>query len=371
MERRSKSRDDSVYTDWQTWTQSGSNPATVANTGTIRTVIDDSYMVGFAIPGYHKLKREGKLLPSTPWTQATRLGSAEGSVSIAAKTSVNNWTGPGWHMWGDNFLPSFEGVLDGVQADVDLDYFVQAAAARIYSSGWDALTFASELHKVVAMFRKMRKRLLKTIATGRFDKLWLEGRYGWRTLLYDVKDLQKVLSTLDSSRSRFTERVGTSFVKVDEATNPISLTAALIGESATITKTWNVSVRGTVTADIVPPKFQFDGIRTAWELTTFSFVIDWFVNVGQFIESMSFLALATNYTAASGLQIDYTESGYVNPGTVDTVTYYSASASGNYSGTVSGVHRNPALVSRVPQLKVNLDTAKLLDLVALATGRLL
>jgi hypothetical protein len=242
---------------------------------------------------------------------------------------------------------------------------VQAAAGNLYSKGWDALTFTAELSKTVQMFTNLRKSLIRLLRHGDVAKTWLEYRYGWRTLYFDMVDVSKALADLEAKRTRFKERAGYSYrtVSVTNSSYSDSVNSWLCSR----TLYTNISVRGSIVADINPPRFQFNPITTTWELITFSFIIDWFIGVGQWLNALSFLTLQTGYEAAGGVKIQQE--------LLKTTYYYSFNPSfgtgfleASSEFTSEYVVRVPTSVSLIPQVTVKLDVPKILDLWALVRG---
>lgn len=127
-----------------------------------------------------------------------------------------------------------------------------------------------------------------------------------------------------------------------------------------------ISLRGSVTADINPPRFQLNPVITGWELIRFSFIIDWFVQVGTWLEAMSFLVFSTNYTASYGYKV----TREVNCTMTDVV--FNATSSGSHEGyalsTGELTWRIPSTVSHLPTIRVNVNTPKMIDLWALLSG---
>lgn len=177
---------------------------------------------------------------------------------------------------------------------------------------------------------------------------------------------KNAIQSLDRKRLRFSERQGKSF---SEANVTDSTTDYYVWRVKTsVTTTTRVSVRGTVTADVRPPAFMFNPVVTAWELVTYSFVIDWVINIGQMLESWSFLVIAEDYSASGGIFIDHK---------VETITSDVASniptsvgtAFGGVSSWSSGEYlytrRTPTSVSTLPHFALNLDALKVGDLLAL------
>lgn len=384
MKSRFKTRGGVVneMVDWLRKTPTG--PWTLNATYQFATSINKMTTQGWDVPDYHKKKRQGELIPMTPFEQIEQIGTNGGYY---AWTDSGGYQGKYAEQGKTSFLSTWIATPGDCEENINVDYadLLQAAAARIYSSGWDALTFAAELRKTVGMFRSSYRTFYNLARDARFRrnfvndfffnkrkpedaKKWLEYRYGWRTLVYDIKDLTKALNNIDSRRERYSERVGYTLTGSSNVTSEVNLTSARSGESITTEKSWQVSVRGSVVADIKAPTFALNPVTTAWELTPYSFVVDWFVDVGQFLESMSFLALATNYTAASGLHMSLRKKQYVNEGSLAT-GFTACTLESESDCTVDWTVRSPMSLSKIPQVKVNLDVSKLIDLVALAKVR--
>lgn len=321
----------------------------------------DGFVEGFDLPNYHRRKREGELLPMTPYTKYERDTAYRGSYTITASSgSVWTWS-PHWHVSGAQVT---EEEVDNELSGLDAQYYVQAAAAKLYSSGWDGLTFAAELNRTISMFRGIVKRAAYVIARGKADNAWLEGRYGWRVLMYDIQDFIKLVNAVDDGRKRYSERAGYT-IRNTSVTNNVEdpATASIDSWNRKVTTQWVIGTRGSIVADIEPPKIQVNPITTAWELLTLSFVVDWLVNIGQWLASLSFLTFSHEYTAAQGFKVEC----YRSLELVDVVD------AANYSNTVTCYGdciarkfvRVPTTVPTIPLTRLRLDAFKVLDLVAL------
>jgi hypothetical protein len=220
----------------------------------------------------------------------------------------------------------------------------------------------AELRQTVSMFRNFAKNLYKNASSGKLENIWLEGRYGWRTLLYDIEDINKMLQNVDTQRKRFKESVGTSIREQEIVTVGVSLGGAGSCEM-TQTDEYYIGLRGTVVADITPPDFAFNPITTAWELKTLSFVTDWLINVGQYLEAMSFLTFSSAYYAAGGHEVIIYR--MVEVASVTPATGWSLSVTGQAESVRSLTVRSPTQVSTNPLLQLRLDAYKVTDLVAL------
>jgi hypothetical protein len=264
--------------------------------------------------------------------------------------------------------------------DPDWAYYVQKSAAAIVSSNWDALTFIAEIKHLHRMFNKTAGRLHRLMLDAASRRreiirsvddlhgLWLEGRYGWRTLSYDIRDLHEVLTSVNDRRSRFRRNSGfTTTTNVSKETDyPEPPYRDLV---ASEDMNLSCSVRGSVIADISVPSIQFNPVVTAWEVTKLSFVVDWLVNVGQAINAATFLLFARSYVAAGGYRTDISlNQTYGTVATYGTCVVHSEDYQASYKAHYE--ERIPTSVSAIPRLKLRLDVPKVLDLGALVAQAL-
>lgn len=346
--------------------QSGSS--SITETTTALYSANSRWMEGETLKDFHKRRRSGAILPMTNWKQyewySTGTPNIRQFCSSAGK--FGRWENR-FHHCGTWTYPSFD-VLEDALPSLDLQYFVQQAAARISSGGWDALTFVAEIGQLRRMLKGVFTKLLalsQGSSPGKLADLWLEGRYGWRTLLYDIQDLNEAIKQLNSEkRTRYSEKVGLSTTS--------SFTESFIEGTPKRLRTNHVeiriSARGAVVADIDIPALQIDPIRTAWELTTLSFVLDWLLNVGQALDAVSFLLHAKSYTAAGGFRAEFSVESNVSVYDAMTYTQYTESGTASASGFIE--RRVPMTVSSLPRLKLRLDEWKIIDLASLVYQRL-
>lgn len=322
---------------------------------------------GWDIPNFYARRNAGELLPFTPFYQTSRSGQRSGTRTVTSSLGLDTY--PNGYVTTDNGWLVDEVWLADQVANAGLPHhgvYTQRAASQIYSAGWDALTFAAEIHRLRQMFRNLLRKILSITDTQAALNAWLEYRYGWRTLYYDIQDITQLVNSVNEKRRRYSQRAGDSFNWAVHNTSDLS--TSTYSHIITTQTVINVSLRGSVVADIVPPKIQLNPIITAWELTRLSFVMDWLVNVGQALEALSFLAYKQNYVASGGTLISATRT------TSDEFTYTSGPNSGGHSVTGSHVveltKRSPSSVSFQPYFNVNLDAFKVLDLVALVFQRI-
>jgi hypothetical protein len=281
------------------------------------------------------------------------------------------------------WIITWEEIQAMAPSDEDLNVFVQGAASKIYSRGFDALTSLAELKELKGQFKSVAnllnrsnyRKVFELVSSGKapfswrtVNSKWLEARYGWRPLFYEIQQLIDVVANFDESRTRYSERtVSTySYTTIDEQPYSWSTWNGL----NTITTDVTISMRGSVTADIDVPKFQFNPIQTGWEIIPFSFVIDWFVGVGNALSAMSFLAAQSNYAASRGFKISAkrwfsSEVTEMKQGNTGDGLEQEAYCEATYD------RRLPCSIPFVPQISVRLNVAKIVDLVALIAQRVI
>jgi hypothetical protein len=247
--------------------------------------------------------------------------------------------------------------------------YVTEAAAKIYSTGYDALTAIAELTEIRAMFMSATKKLWHLDFPKNWKTLrsaWLEGRYGWRTFFYDLRSLDEAIRNFDETRTRHSERSGKQHTTSVLSSSTIDHTTwgyDLVQETTSV-----ISMRGSVVADITVPKFQFNPLQTGWELIPFSFVVDWFVNVGSALAAINFIAFSSNYSASKGYKITIcrettTANVWHNGGTSFDFLDFSFGMNARSEGMIE--KRVPCGVPILPSFSVKLNAWKVVDLLAL------
>lgn len=269
-------------------------------------------------PHYTQQLKEGSLIPLMHYDFYKRF------ISYAAQYSAR-WYNPSTkkyvrYSWSPHAPFGVDGSISRIEImqainrnGIGYQDLVNASAADIYTKGFDGLTFLAEMKQTIVMFLNIGKTLRTLYNRGKgsnpfrkedweqFPNRWLEYRYGWRLLYNDIMSLIKLIKATDTAGERYkkTSYATYNFQEQKEIPWNWSSSTGVILQ----TDTYEVRVSGTVIADIKPPKVLFNPIITAWEATKFSFILDWVIQIGQWLAAMHFLVFSRQYYAAGGFHV--------------------------------------------------------------------
>lgn len=198
-------------------------------------------------------------------------------------------------------LPHYGGT-SSVDYDT-LEEAVNTVKSRVIGDSyqqWDALTSAAEFSKSLKTVTRLIKavsRPLQTINTIiRANKLetsrqvkevssvWLEYRYGIRPIIFELQDMLKLIAL---SGFAFKTSRSTKMLDFNNEIIPPDVHCTYDEFIDTIRVGAVGKARYGSAATRVFNQTSFNVAKTAWELVPYSFVVDWFVNVGDWIESRS------------------------------------------------------------------------------------
>lgn len=277
-------------------------------------------------------------LPVNNYGDRTRYGQQSASWVHRVNSSGSEWSTPTWSTGNSDAirdfalneyleldaLPSVWSVSSANNeahikclksvSDAKINIGVALAEARKTSD-----LILSAARRVDRAFRAFRRGNLREVARvldivpGRVHKTWLEYKYGWMPVLMDVKGAAEFFAQQHCSRPiRFVSTGKASYRKqrtenktytlwVNNSVNPYTETCIL--EYSVKIKAWceisNPHLSALQQLGLTNPAL------VAWELIPFSFVFDWFISVGSWLEAL---------TACHGVEVKKAMKSYVATG---------------------------------------------------------
>jgi len=322
-------------------------------------------------PAYYRQKRNGALLPMQQYRRvslsAEYVSGSYRSVHSSQPGTYGEYTGKP-DLSPSNWALTEAEILDVADSE-EIQYAVQKAAAKYYTDGFDALTFLAEFKQVIRMFQNLAPTLVGLVRrtpANQFGKkladLDLQVRYGWRTLFYDLVEIKQLLDDLDKGRRDMFRAHSMSQGSVPSSTSVSTLNWVTGTWTFETTTDYTISYSGRVYGRSVPPKVTINPLLTAWEVVRLSFVVDWFVNVGQWLAAIQFISFHPEYVSGGGF---YCFASRSTTGTVSPANGYIPTGSASFVSTAEIKARDPVGVVKLPIPKLRLDSWKILDLLAL------
>jgi hypothetical protein len=172
--------------------------------------------------------------------------------------------------------------------------------------GWRLVRLATCQQQLFAALKAGKLRNFKRMAKGspsyrkkvaskslkRLANEWLQYRYGLRQLVFDIQSAANAAKALKNTRVRYTARGQADTYLSETGGETSSPTFWGVNNYAKSIYRHNATVEAGVLVDPTVygiPAIDAYGLAhplsTAWELTKFSFVIDWFLNVGEVLRS--------------------------------------------------------------------------------------
>lgn len=129
------------------------------------------------------------------------------------------------------------------------------------------------------------KRVVRphSLASNDVSKMWLEIQYGWRPLISDVHESFKAYSAL-TDKNRRTRFMATHSKKTTIVSYPNGTWHSKVEQNIVLSK----QVIYVATEVLSQPRSLglADPLSIAWELVPFSFVADWFIPIGTYLEAL-------------------------------------------------------------------------------------
>lgn len=382
-------------------------------TGEVTTLVDQitthlrtgelTVMNDFVNPSFKKRSASGEFICSPMSKVVERQFGSTGSFQVYRYPPGYPGTYPDYPVFRNDVQINgnagvyFTGWGNPDPVDLDLQSLVDLAAtaawAGIEPPDVQSLVSFFELPKTLSMLRNPlgllnnqldqlegeRKRTRFKGSLGAFiSSRWLEIRYGWRPLLYEIESYAKALGgtyvinrkTARAKRSSSGQVVynrawndpwGDGGTYIDTTTRTLTVRAGILYEPGRLSASnYGLSLR--------------DLPSTAWELVPYSFVVDWFVNTADFIQGLSYYVtspiVGSWYTISDKnvLQRQHTSSwktGYVNKTQISGTTNRELESFTRLCGLPA-----PSLAVKTDGIKNVFSDLRALDLLGLISQRI-
>lgn len=330
-------------------------------------------------PGWKKCRDSGAILPVNPYFV---------SRTDIFRAGCNGVAGLSWNgscltrevTTTDVFYDLYKGDVPSLPSlSGDIAAAVNSAIADASQSKVQALVSAGEAKETFHLLLTAAKRLLLLVIEVKawskakkisFESAWLEYRYGWRPLVYEVKQWIDALNHSFEKGQRVHGRG--NHVLTDRKSGSLSWAA---GTEQTIKTDWSfeysIRVNGFALCEVTNStiaRFGLNPLTSAYELITLSFVVNWFWDIGSWLAANSAsLSGFSLVSSGNNVKIDsyYYSTTRVEPavGSHSTGGYYGQ----QYSVNTRSFQRAPGGGGGLPSWYPRLSPAKIADLAAILT----
>lgn len=386
--------------------------------GTFSAVQTTESMTDVVTPKFHRLQSAGVIINS-PMTKVTEVFRNHPCIfnyefekdQWSTSCDPDQWTTYNRTLVRANHYSTFYFTNGRVDLPVVPDYDTADLVNQAVSKAWSnvdvsdiqGLVCVAESHKTMYSFISIMKRLIKILikikrldgkglarefSAKELSDRYMELRYAIRPLMYDARGITKALANeAQRDHDRITFRGTKSYSDADtsSSTSVVAMNdnAGTWSYEKTIMKKWsrNVQVRAGILTQLEElSALNIWGltqpIESAWELVPFSFIVDWFFNVGDVLASWTpnwgLNTLASWYTIEN-VVYQYMERTHANDslpagtGTAKGITYSNGLSGCWVDCTTTTKQRVPDPTrAMMPTVSLRLDGFKLADLLIIA-----
>lgn len=256
------------------------------------------------------------------------------------------------------------------------DESYNTAVARLYEKlrgSVDLSVSLAQAGQVGGMFRAASKALhyAGTLNPRNWGKRWLEFTYGWRPLAQDLYgSIEQLSNSSLNSRNIIVTAKSNDHEKFSESTDYTSTQVEVRQDFRT-----RISVNLTPGVRTIDDLARFSSLNPAsiaWELVPYSFVVDWFYDIGSYLrDAESALVYSTAFTGGYLTKTSLLKRVANTNGNGQIISDYSVT--GTWSGSQTSASKQRALLvelpfPRKPTFKADLGASRLLSAAALLSN---
>lgn len=273
---------------------------------------EGSDMWDYVTPGFHERRAKGEIMMNPLEIRTYRIVDTPGhghtirrtaphlvaGVPRQTETRVLFWQGPAVYqtLKGGVSIPIYVAPVPVLQQKDVSDFIVEKSTELANKRGrpdhdiWESV---AELDKTARLLPGLLTSLKKAVPLGKqsdfgrsISEVWLAYRYGIKPLLGDIEGVMKGMNAQLGNVRKTYRSSGTIQAKSYEA---LTWSSATYGLNIGVDYTDKFTVRAMSIDEYNATKafnigFSTKGLITLpWELTKYSFVLDWFANVGDFL----------------------------------------------------------------------------------------
>lgn len=288
-------------------------PVSQVSTGSHEYFRSTRFMHDVSLPNYESLRKQGSLVLNpveSTYTETQPLLPCRGQYKYKLPLKWPTREGIGTQINEALVLPY---VDLGIPSNDDLNGLIEqslvGAHAKASGSIAQLLVTAGEFQKTLDMIIGVKKRFadrlisvlrspskkkgFKNALTATGDT-WLEYRYGWRPFVNDIDNIWEAFNTDFVSTKTYRDHFIVDQVDVND---DLPTSRTMVGAHTMHSKMYckaNTKVKTVVLYRVNPGflnevnyRFGLNSVlSTAWELLPFSFVVDWFLTIGDWLTQL-------------------------------------------------------------------------------------
>lgn len=343
------------------------------NLATVNPYEHERIFFNRGVGSYHTRRINRSASPPYTYSGSQNLGT----TGIGDSHLSNSWSYPTQPSVDDSVIA--EAITEAWSKVTLRDTMILATAGELHKTLSFIISIFGRLLKIVRALRKLDvKALAGELSPKELAQRYMEARYAIRPMMYDVKTNLEAFA--NKVPARYTTFRGFKAEIVGPTYDHNFLCRAVVNDyelwgTSEVTRTLEVR-SGVLTMVKEIGAFvrfgSFDIIQSAWELVPFSFIVDWFFQVGKLISMWSpkvgLDVLASWYVVTDTTTLSVTaETGISKATGYNYTNFYNRQ--GVYSKVLQNKYRMPNPDRPIlPVCNVRLNKLKLLDLGIILTG---